>query len=110
MSILISTSATIEVLPEKDILYIEAYQNYTKVKLTQDKTILSNNSLKSFDESFSDQFLRVHNSYILNLSKIKRYYRIGEVELLNGEIIPVARRRRNQFIEKLNAFKSIQSN
>ncbi len=54
-----------------DIHYLEAYDNYVFLH-TSDKKILLSLSLKAVDEKLaSSQFLRVHRSYIVNLSKIE---------------------------------------
>ncbi|OUS00108.1 DNA-binding response regulator [Flavobacteriales bacterium 33_180_T64] len=54
-----------------DILYIEAYGNYSKVYMKEDM-IVSHEKISSFDELFtSKNFLRVHKSFIVAIDKIK---------------------------------------
>ena len=54
-----------------DILFIEAYGNYTKIHLVEEM-ILSHEKISSFDQLLSsDDFLRVHKSFIIASSKIK---------------------------------------
>ena len=97
----ISTTATIELINENDVSFLEAYQNYTKIRMINNNSILGNESLKKHEETFGENFIRVHNSFILNLTKVKRYYKVGEVELECGTKIPVSRRKRNFFLERL---------
>lgn len=53
------------------ILFVEAYGHYTKVYL-QDEMILSNQKISALEELLpSDQFLRVHKSFIVATDKIK---------------------------------------
>ena len=55
-----------------DILYIKAEDNYTTVYLP-DKKVLASINLKSLTEKLpSNQFLRIHRSYVVNISKITR--------------------------------------
>ena len=54
-----------------DILYIEAYGNYTKIYL-KDEMIVSHEKISAFEELLPpDTFLRVHKSFIVALEKIK---------------------------------------
>ena len=53
------------------ILFVEAYGHYTKVYL-KDEMILSNQKISALEELLpSDQFLRVHKSFIVATDKIK---------------------------------------
>lgn len=92
---------TIELVMQSDVLYVEAWQNYTKVVLSDKRIILCNESLKDRQTKLTDVFLRVHNSFIINLNKVVRYHRFGEVELEGGIMIPVARRRKSDFLQSL---------
>jgi len=54
-----------------DILFIEAYGNYTKIHL-KDEMIIGNEKISSFENLLSkDNFLRVHKSFIVAIDKIK---------------------------------------
>ena len=47
-----------------------------------------------------DNFWRIHKSYIVNISYISEF-RVEEVCLTNGEVLPVSRRRREGIQEKI---------
>ena len=48
-----------------------------------------------------DHFFRIHNSYIINLNKIKEFLKSdGYVVLENNHKIPVSRQRKSDFLEK----------
>ncbi|MDE1191317.1 MAG: LytTR family DNA-binding domain-containing protein [Arachidicoccus sp.] len=71
-----------------DILYIEGLKDYSKIytKLTSNKAIITLQNLKSFEEKLSSEdFIRVHRSYIVSLSKIdiihKNSILIGKTEI-----------------------------
>lgn len=55
----------------EDILFIEAYGNYTKLFLTNE-LIISHQNISAFNEQLpAANFLRVHKSFIVALDKIK---------------------------------------
>lgn len=61
-------------LPQGDIIYLEAMQDYTKV-VTEKKSYLTLTTLTGFLEKLSgNKFLRVHRSYAVALSKIKELH------------------------------------
>ncbi len=48
-------------------------------------------------------FLRVHNSYLINLAHIKKYIRGegGEIIMKNGHTVPVSRSKKAEFLERI---------
>lgn len=73
-----------------EILYIEGLKDYMKIFTTsQDKAILTLKSLKKLEEELpSDNFMRVHRSYIIALDKIEAIERNHIV--IGKEQIPIA--------------------
>lgn len=72
-----------------DILYIEAYGNYSKLYL-EDTMIISHENISYYEELLNEnEFLRVHKSFIVALSKIKMIegnrIKIGEKEVPIGQ-------------------------
>lgn len=58
-------------VPQHDIIYLEAMQDYTKV-VTEEKNYLTLTTLTAFLERLSHKhFLRVHRSYAVAVNKIK---------------------------------------
>jgi DNA-binding LytR/AlgR family response regulator len=54
-----------------DIKYIEGMSEYIRIHLTNSKPVMTLLSMKSVEESLPpDRFMRVHRSYIVNLTKI----------------------------------------
>lgn len=101
--ITINTDGKLVFLEPKDIFYAESDGNYTTLYLSDNKKIVVTKKLKDIDELLpSDHFFRIHNSYIINLHKIKEFLKSdGYVVLENNAKIPVSRQRKTEFLEKL---------
>ncbi len=71
----------------KDLLYIEAYGNYSKLFL-KDDMIVSHEKISHYESILTDgNFLRVHKSFIVAIDKIK--FIEGNRILINEHKIPV---------------------
>ncbi|MGH1520283.1 LytR/AlgR family response regulator transcription factor [Chryseobacterium sp. JK1] len=53
-----------------DILYIESIKDYVNIRTAAEEYIVLD-TLKSMENQLSDQFVRIHKSFIVNLGKIK---------------------------------------
>ena len=76
-------------LRREEILFLEGYGDYVKVHRINGKPLLTQVSLKRFEEFLDrNRFCRVHRSYIVSLSHInyieRKRIRIGE------ELIPIS--------------------
>ena len=101
--ITINTDGKLVFLEPKDIFYAESDGNYSTLYLSNNKKIVVTKKLKDIDELLpSDHFFRIHNSYIINLHKIKEFLKSdGYVVLENNTKIPVSRQRKTEFLHKL---------
>ena len=100
-------------IPQKDeiffiqvgeIVYCEASGGYTRIFRHGGKTFVSSRAIREYEEILPQEiFLRIHNSYIVNLRFVKKYQkgRGGMVEMENGATIEVAARRREEFLARL---------
>ena len=104
--IAIPTSEGLEFIPIKSILHIESSSNYSKIFFTEGKSILVTRLLKDFEDMLvAYNFYRVHNSHLINLNYIKKYIRGegGQVIMQNGDVIDVARRKKEEFLKLITA-------
>ena len=88
----------------QEIIRFEAKGNYTSIYLTTGEPILATRTVKDYEDILPETiFCRIHNSHIINLSRIKKYQkgRGGSVEMEDGSIIEVASRRRDEFLHRL---------
>ena len=87
-----------------DIMYCESSGNYTHFFLAGDaKPILVSRQLGEYEKLLPDsEFTRIHDKYIINLSFIKEYLKGsgGDVVLENGKELPVASRRKEDFLAR----------
>lgn len=75
---------------KNEIAYIEGYGDYVRIHLLDGKKLLSQMSLKRFEETLTEKkFCRVHRSYIVAISQIsyieKKRIRIGNQLIPIGE-------------------------
>ena len=84
------------------ILYIEGLKDYVKIYLEgEDKPILSLISMKSMEERLpTQQFIRVHRSFIVQKEKIKVVDRARIV--FGKEYIPISDSYKNELLNYLN--------
>lgn len=97
----IKTTKQLKKIKFKDILWIEAFDIYSKIKLEGDSSQLLGHSLKYVEQSFpSDYFIRVHRSYIVNVRKIDA---IENSNLIIGKFqIPIGKTYREELMDKLS--------
>lgn len=86
-------------LDAKDILYVEAFDNYTKVFTAKQSYIISH-TLKQVEENLSAKsFLRVHRSYLVNFEMVTS---INETNICIGLIkIPLSQTYRQELMERI---------
>jgi len=88
-----------------DVNYFEASNNYCVIHMVNREEFVVSKTLKEFNEILDDNvFIRVHKSYLVNRSQIAAYNRSDgmAIELKNGQVLPVSRRRQSIFLDKFN--------
>jgi two-component system LytT family response regulator len=103
--IAIPTSDGLEFIPIKTIIHIESSSNYSTLSLTDGKNVLVTRLLGDFEELLQPyNFFRVHNSHLINMAHIKKYIRGegGQVVMQNGNVIDVARRKKEEFLKHIS--------
>jgi len=85
------------------ILFVESDGNYSTLYLNDTKSILVTKKLKEVNALLpKNQFFRIHNSYIVNLAKIKEYIKAdGYVVLEGNHKIPISRQKKSDFLNRI---------
>jgi two-component system LytT family response regulator len=89
-----------------EILYCEAAKNYTIFVFQGGRKIIASRTIGEYGDLLADfGFMRIHKSFIINLTKVARYVkgRGGEIELIDGTVLPVSRDRKQDFLEHFEA-------
>ncbi|MBC7893600.1 MAG: response regulator [Sphingobacteriaceae bacterium] len=96
----------ITILTIADILYLEADGPYTVFFLQNRDKLVSSRNLKEYEELLTEHgFFRTHHSFLVNLEHIKKYVRSeGYVIVSNGAHVDVSKRRKDDFLHRLEAW------
>ncbi len=86
----------------EEIIRCEGWQKYTKIFLNDGQVIVSSYNLGVFRDMLESYgFFSTHKSHLVNNSHITRYLKDGTVVLSDGSNAPVARRRKEDFMEQV---------
>ena len=94
------------VVDAHQILYCEADSCYTIFKLHDGRQIISSKTLQEYENVLDENiFMRIHRSFIINLSHIKEYHKGsgGSVIMNNGAELEVSRRKKDEFLQKMKS-------
>lgn len=100
--ITINTDGKLIFLEQFEILFVESDGNYCSIHTTNNKKIVVTKKLKEINLLLPEEhFFRIHNSFIINLNKIKEFLKSdGYVIIENNHKIPVSRQRKSDLLEK----------
>ena len=92
-----------ELIHSNQILYCKAESNYCCIKKIDGSTKTATKTLKYVEEILPcTSFKRIHKTYVINLNYVVRYHKSNkEVELTNGEKLPVSFRKEEDFINAI---------
>jgi len=97
--ILVRDGDNVHIIPLKDILWIEAQDDYIAIK-TKDDVFLKHDRIGKFEELLAAQkFRRVHRSFLVNIDRIERIENQNTAVLKTGHKIPVSRSGFNRFFK-----------
>lgn len=102
----ISSGRNIQVIDLKKVSHFQSDNNYTKICFSSGLELLVSKTLKRFEEKVDpSHFLRIHNSYIINVDHISFFNTSNcTLKMKNETLIPVSRTRKhliNQYLKKL---------
>jgi two-component system LytT family response regulator len=101
--IAVPTSEGFELIPADQLLYLEANDNYTHLFLKNKNKIIACRTLKEMEEQIQDFkfFVRVHNSYMVNLNEVVKYVRGegGYLVMSDHSSVNVSRSRKDSLLK-----------
>ena len=103
-TIALSTLEGLNFVEVADIVYCQSEGSYTNLFFLDGQSMLLSKPIKDVGELLIPAgFLRVHNSYLINLGHIKKYIRGegGEIIMKNGHTVPVSRSKKAEFLERI---------
>lgn len=103
--IAVPTFEGLQMVSINEIIKCTADESYTHITLTNNTKITVSRILKEYEELLSDfNFLRVHNSCLINLAHVSKYIKGdgGYVVMTDGSSVEVSRRKKNELISKLS--------
>ena len=85
-----------------NIVYLESAGEYVRLHLADGTKLVTLFRLKNMESTLqSSQFMRVHRSYIVNLSYVSGYTK-GRIYLSNDDYVPIGESYKEQFLNYIN--------
>ncbi|MEM9984558.1 MAG: LytTR family DNA-binding domain-containing protein [Bacteroidota bacterium] len=101
----VPTMEGLEFIQVDEIIRLEGDEGYTQIYLNLQATLTTTRRLKEWEHELKGyNFFRIHRSHLINLNYLKRYHRGqgGYVEMTDGTVIDVPRRRKEEFMRRLS--------
>mgnify|MGYP000109043669 FL=1 len=103
--ICLATSDGFEFIEVNDILYCKAEGSYTAFILKNSEKLLVSKHLKEYENLLLEQdFMRVHNSFLINLKEVKKYVKSdgGYIVMNNNDTVSISRSKKEDFIQVMS--------
>lgn len=100
--ICLSTSDGFEFVDIADIVYCKAEGSYTSFILKYENKFLVSKHLKEYENLLGDHsFMRVHNSFLINLREVKKYIKAdgGYILMNNNDAVSISRNKKDEFLQ-----------
>lgn len=105
-TITLATSEGLEFIPLSEIIHIEANGPYSNFFLTGNRKIMVSRNLKEYENLLSEhQFLRIHNSHIINIKEVKRMIKTdgGYAVMSDGAQLIISPKKKEDFLRMMNS-------
>ena len=98
-TLILSLHDSFQVIYLNELLYCESDKGYTTFYCSDGKNHLVSKTLKEFEERLVlANFIRPHQSFMVNMKFIDKYDKSGVIHLKNGIKIPVSSRKKDHFV------------
>jgi two-component system LytT family response regulator len=94
----------LKIIEFAEIVYLEADSNYTIFHLMNAQKFVSSKTMGEFEPLLTAHFFRIHKSFVINLNHVAEYSKKNgnNVIMKEGSILPIARRRFQEFMYVLS--------
>jgi two-component system, LytTR family, response regulator len=103
--IVVKSNNNIHVIPLNEVNYIESEDDYVMIHTSKGKH-LKHQTMKFYEENLNNMFIRIHRSYIVNISQINKIEKFGkenyQVILKDTSTLKVSRSRYQELKAVLN--------
>ena len=100
--IALANTGAYEFVKVSEIIRCEGWQKYTKIHLLDGNTIVSSYNIGVYKDMLTSyDFYACHKSHLINIHLIDKYLKKGNVVMTDGSNVPVARRKKEEFLEKI---------
>ncbi len=104
--LVIADSNGFQVINSRDIIFCEANGYCTLFYLSNHMVTASSRNLKYYENMLSaSTFMRVHNSFLVNLNHVKGYLNTEEIKLTEGHKVPLSGSAKKEFVTYFKKFK-----
>lgn len=103
--LVVRTADSIHIINVNEIIFCQSDKGYTTFQLLDNRTIISSKILADYESVLPQaSFMRIHQSYLVNLHHVVRYDKKDKntVVTIENHKLPVALRRKEQLMQFLN--------
>lgn len=110
-TLILSMQDSFQVIDLNTLMYCESDKGYTTFYCEENKRYVVSKTIKEFEEQLTQHnFLRPHQSFMVNLKFVDKYEKSGEIVLKSGKKIPVSFRKKESFISTFLSFNRFKGN
>ncbi|WP_109098837.1 LytTR family DNA-binding domain-containing protein [Aquimarina sp. AU58] len=105
--ICLATAEGFEFVNIDDIIFCKANGSYTSFIMKNESKLLVSKHLKEYENLLLEQdFMRVHNSYLINLKEVKKFVKSdGGYIIMNNDIsVSISRSKKEDFLKVMSTF------
>jgi two-component system, LytTR family, response regulator len=102
--ICLATADRLEFVHVGEIILCEASGSYTNIYLKGNRMIMVSKNLKEYETLLADEnFMRVHNSYLINLREVKQFVKSegGYILMNSDQQVSISPKKRDEFLERM---------
>lgn len=102
--ICLSTADGMEFVREDDILLCKANGSYTDFKFKDGRCLVVSKHLKEYEDLLpTAHFMRVHNSFLINLREVKKFVKSegGYILMKDDSTVSISPKKRDEFMERM---------